>query len=150
MILSLSSVRAHSTPGDFFPGRMPFSTPMIPFRAYSLSGTGNGKPQTMSGGGGDETGAAGVVGMDSRPGNFFAMGAAEMDCQPRFTAQLLPSASDGLAVLGRSVIRDPITLSKPAIGGSLLSWRMGLSSLKAMTRRIPASPRPDGINNVRG
>jgi hypothetical protein len=30
----------------------------------------------MSGGGGDEIGAAGVMNMDSRPGNLFAMGAA--------------------------------------------------------------------------
>lgn len=58
----------------FFPGRNPLSTPMIPFRAYVLSGTGNGKP----GGGGEEIGAADAADMDSRPENFFALGAAGM------------------------------------------------------------------------
>jgi hypothetical protein len=70
MILSLLPVRTHTTPGDFFPGRMPFSTLMFPFRPSSPSGSGNGKPVAMTGGGEDETGAAGVDEMDSRPGNF--------------------------------------------------------------------------------
>ena len=70
MILSLSSVRTHATPDMFFPGRNPLSTPMIPFRAHALSGTGNGKPKEATGGGGDEIGAACADDMDSRPGNF--------------------------------------------------------------------------------
>lgn len=152
MILSLSSVRTHAAPGEFFPGTDAFSTPMFPFRPCSLNGSGNGKPETMSGGGGAEIGAKGAADMDSRPGNFFAMGAVVMGCQPRLTAQSLPSVSGGLAVLGRSRSSSgvTITLSKPAIGGSLLSWRMGLPSLKAMTRKIPALPGPDGINSVKG
>jgi hypothetical protein len=74
MILSLSSVRTHTAQGDFFPGRMPLSTPMIPFRAHVLSGSGNRK----AGGGGDEIGAARAADMDSRTENFFALGAAGM------------------------------------------------------------------------
>jgi hypothetical protein len=72
MILSLLPVHTHTAPEMFFPGRNPLSTPMIPFRAHVLSGSGNGKP----GGGGDEIGAACRADMDSRPGNFLAMGAA--------------------------------------------------------------------------
>jgi hypothetical protein len=86
----------------FFPGRNPLSTPMIPFRAHALSGSGNRK----AGGGGDETGAAGAAGMDSRPGNFFAMGAA--------------GTAAGL----------------PCLEGHT-------------TGSVPASPPPDGINNVK-
>jgi len=76
MILSLSSVRTHSAPGKFFPGRMPFSTPMIPSVPHVLSRTGNGKPEHATGGGGAEIGAACAAEMDSRQRNFFAMGAA--------------------------------------------------------------------------
>jgi hypothetical protein len=72
MILSLLPAHTHTAPEMFFPGRNPLSTPMIPFRAYVLSGTGNGKP----GGGGDVIGAARAADMDSRPENFFALGAA--------------------------------------------------------------------------
>ncbi|HBJ88144.1 MAG TPA: hypothetical protein DDZ88_30675 [Verrucomicrobiales bacterium] len=60
----------------FFPGRNPLSTPMIPSAPHVLSGTGNGKPEEATGGGGDEIGAAGAADMDSRLGNFFALGAA--------------------------------------------------------------------------
>jgi len=76
MILSLLPVHTHTAPEMFFPGRNPLSTPMFPFRAYALSGTGNGKPDEVTGGRGDEIGAAAAADMDSRPGNFFAMGAA--------------------------------------------------------------------------
>jgi hypothetical protein len=103
MILSLLPVHTHTAPEMFFPGRNPLSTLMIPFRAYVLSGTGNGKP----GGGGDEIGAVRAADMDSRAGNFFALGAAGM--------------AAGL----------------PCLDGK-------------STGRIPASPLPDGINNVKG
>jgi len=49
MILSLLPVHTHTAQDMFLPGRNPLSTPMIPFRAYVLSGTGNGKPETMAG-----------------------------------------------------------------------------------------------------
>lgn len=74
MILSLLPVHTHTAPEMFFPGRNALSTPMIPFRAHILSGSGNRK----AGGGGNEIGAARAADMDSRPENFFALGAAGM------------------------------------------------------------------------
>ncbi len=76
MILSLSSVCAPTTPGKFFPGTDAFSTRMIPSAPYVPSGTGNGKLDEATGGGGAEIGAAGAADMDSRMENFFALGAA--------------------------------------------------------------------------
>ena len=74
MILSLLPVHTHTAPEMFVPGRNALSTPMIPFRAHILSGSGNRK----AGGGGNEIGAARAADMDSRPENFFALGAAGM------------------------------------------------------------------------
>lgn len=105
MILSLSSVRTHSAPGKFFPGRMSFSTPMIPSVPHFLSRTGNGKPEHATGGGGDEIGAACAADMDSRAGNFFAKGAAG-------TAERLPcleghdGENSGLPAPGRNQQRE--------------------------------------------